>query len=356
MMRKSVVFTLCVLVIVGMMIGCKGKKSNEGAVSQETPASSGAVTQAPGQAVGSSSEAPADLGTVKSVTVNGQVIDEAAIDKELKQFAVQLKMRIPAQQFDMIMPKMRGKSVESLISRILLLEEADKAGITVKPEDVQAKYEEVRGTFPSVEKFDDYMKELGMTEAVLMDALTVQIKAETILNQKIGDQIKVSEQDIQDYYKQNSASFSKTDRLQVGEIMIKVDPAASKEERAEKRAKAEQVLKELEAGADFADLAYKYSDSGSKERGGVLGVIEPGRTEPAFEQAAYSLQEGQHSGVVETMRGFHIIKAMERLESIDIPLAEVQEGIKRLLETFKQQQVMQEYINTLKEKATITYE
>ena len=74
------------------------------------------------------------------------------------------------------------------------------------------------------------------------------------------------------------------------------------------RAKAEEVLKRVKAGENFENLAKEYSDDGSKQNGGDLGWFGKGRMVPEFEQAAFALQPGQTSEIVESQFGFHIIK------------------------------------------------
>jgi peptidyl-prolyl cis-trans isomerase SurA len=73
------------------------------------------------------------------------------------------------------------------------------------------------------------------------------------------------------------------------------------------RARVEEALRKLEGGADFAALAREYSEDASAVRGGELGVIAPGQMVPAFEEAAFGLSVGAHSGIVETPYGFHLV-------------------------------------------------
>jgi len=96
---------------------------------------------------------------------------------------------------------------------------------------------------------------------------------------------------------------------------------------------ATQLLAQVERGADFGKLAQEHSDDGTRKRGGDLGVFTKGVMHPTFEQATLDLAVGQHSGVVETPFGFHII---ERLPVVEVHVAHVLiqwDGVKRSTST-----------------------
>ena len=121
--------------------------------------------------------------------------------------------------------------------------------------------------------------------------------------------------------------------MKVSHILIKTPlptPGVKEDEKgvADARAKAEDVLKQLKAGGDFAKLAEKYSDDpGSAKSGGELGWIGRGRTVPDFEKAAFSLGKGQTSDLVKSSYGFHIIRVEDKQDAHLKLLAEVKNEI-----------------------------
>lgn len=139
----------------------------------------------------------------------------------------------------------------------------------------------------------------------------------------VARQVKVSEADARAYYDQNKARFATPEERRASHILIKVEPGASEAARKAARAKAEAVLAQLRAGADFAALARAESqDPGSAPAGGDLGFFSADMMAKPFADAVFALKPGQTSDIVETEFGFHIIR-----------LAEVRPGSQRSFES-----------------------
>jgi len=123
---------------------------------------------------------------------------------------------------------------------------------------------------------------------------------------------QVSDAQLQQQYQENIDSYRTPERVKVRHILIKTE-GKPKDEVPKLKAKAEDILKQLQHGADFAELAKKDSDDpGSAEKGGELGWIVRGQTVPNFEKTAFSLKPGQMSGIIETEYGFHIIQVEDK--------------------------------------------
>jgi len=160
---------------------------------------------------------------------------------------------------------------------------------------------------------------------------------------------------IQAYYQAHQKDYQVQDQVKVRHILIKLPPGSDSKADAEARAKAEDVLKQVRAGGNFAELAKKYSDDpGSKVQGGELGFIQHGVTVPEFDKAAFALNPGQTSDVVKTQYGYHIIQSEEKQSAHTKPLAEVKSEIVSTLSNELLGQQEQNYANSLTAEAAKT--
>ncbi len=151
-----------------------------------------------------------------------------------------------------------------------------------------------------------------------------------------GGKPQVTDADIQAYYKQHQAQYQVKEQVKVRHILIAVPQGADAKTDAAAKAKAEDILKQLKAGGNFADLASKNSDDpGSKTAGGELGWLDRGKTVPEFDKAAFTLNPGQTSDLVKTQFGYHILQVEEKKTAHLRPLDEVRSEIVPVLEQQK---------------------
>src|SRR5213594_802843 len=142
-------------------------------------------------------------------------------------------------------------------------------------------------------------------------------------------QVEVKDDEVAEYYAlHKDDKFTEPEQVRARHILVKTAADAGADVKAAARKKAEELLAKVKAGGDFAALAKERSeDAGSAANGGDLGLFTRGRMTPAFEEAAFALQGGGLSDVVETPFGFHVIKVEEHRPGGAKPLETVHDEI-----------------------------
>jgi peptidyl-prolyl cis-trans isomerase D len=161
---------------------------------------------------------------------------------------------------------------------------------------------------------------------------------------------KVSDEDLRRRYAENMDSYRTPERVHARHILVKTT-GVPKDQTAKLRQKAEDLLKQLKGGADFAALATKNSDDpGSAQKGGDLGWIVKGQTVPDFEKAAFSLKPNETSGVISTEYGFHIIQVLEHQDAKVASFDEVKPQLMAEAQKEEADQNMQKAINAARDE------
>jgi peptidyl-prolyl cis-trans isomerase D len=146
--------------------------------------------------------------------------------------------------------------------------------------------------------------------------------------EKFAAEIEPTDEELRIYYEAHESEFERPEEVRARHILLKVPADATDAQREEIRQRAVALLAEARAqGADFAALARQHSDDVTAESGGDLGFFGRGTMTEKFEQAAFALEPGQISDVVETPFGFHIIRLEEKRPAGARPLEEVRQEV-----------------------------
>jgi peptidyl-prolyl cis-trans isomerase D len=256
---------------------------------------------------------------------NGQFIGQA-------RYAALLRMQRPPMTVDMYEQSQRNdQTVKKLYTAV-----TDWISVTDKEveQEFQRRNEKVKlemVTFPA-DKFRSEVKVADADLAPYFEAHKEQYRIGE--RRKIRfllvdvDSLRASSQpavrDVERNYNENIELYSTPEQVRASHILFKT--AGKKED--EVKARAEQVLKEVKAGGDFAALAKKYSeDEASAKQGGDLDFFPKGKMMPEFDEVAFSLQPGEVSGLVKTQYGFHIIKVTDKKAASTRPLDDVRAQI-----------------------------
>jgi peptidyl-prolyl cis-trans isomerase D len=173
-------------------------------------------------------------------------------------------------------------------------------------------------------------------------------------NQMPGGIPQPTQQEIQAYYNAHQSEYQAPEQARSRHILIKVAPNADAKTDAAAKAKAEDILKQIQNGTNFAELAKKYSDDpGSKDSGGELGLSQRGRMVPEFDKAIFTQKIGE-TKIVKTQFGYHIVQVEERQPAHTQSLSEVLPTIQATLSREKISQAEEKYAQTLTSEAAKT--
>lgn len=318
-----------------------------------------------------------DLISEKVLVVEAQRMGLRATDDDLRDYLRQGQLGqelfpggtfIGQQQYEDFVQRV-GYTVpifEDLVKQEILinkLRELVASSATVSEAEVRQQFEKqntkVKFDYAVIKK-DDILKTIHPTDSELkafydrnkntyVNSIPEkrQLKYVVIDNAKLLAQTQVTQQELQDYYDQHRDQYRVPEQVNVRHILIKTPlpgPDGKVDQKAvdAARAKAEDVLKQVKAGGNFAELAKKYSDDpGSAKNGGTYGWIGKGRMVPEFEKSAFSLPKGGTSDLVQTSYGFHIIHVDDKQDAHVKPLDEVKSQIEPLIKQQKAGQAAQ---------------
>jgi len=275
--------------------------------------------------------------------VNNEEILQSDVDFVFDTFVLpQFQAQNPNQEFPAEQKTQVQKNIlDQLVLQHLLLQEAAKVGITVTDEVVNQRYEAFKAQRPDVP--EEQVKPFIKNELVIQQTL----------EQEVISKITVSDEEMQQYYEEKKAQFKEPEQVQASHILVQVAPEATQEDKDAAKTKIDAVLAQVKEGKDFAELAKANSDCPSKEQGGDLGFFARGMMVKPFEDAAFALNEGDVSEVVETQFGYHIIKLTGKKAERDVPFDEVKEQLQKGLLQQKRNTEVMSWINAIKAQAQI---
>ncbi len=224
---------------------------------------------------------------------------------------------------------MEAQALDILVRLAVYELEAELRGIAVSDAEAQQQFDILYG---------EYLASNGMTEEDLSYYLSLQgstleeFKADALMNIRRGlleervrdevvGQIDVSDEDLEAYFAVHLSEFQTEEQVQASHILVSDSNAA------------EDVLARLEEGEAFADLAVELSeDPGSASAGGDLGWFGRDQMVPEFEEAAFALEVGEMSDIIETDYGFHIILVTDKQDAYTPTLDEIREDVRAAAE------------------------
>jgi len=279
--------------------------------------------------------------------IDGQPVKKDALVAALKEFqnmAAKSSQKFDPEHLQQVKDQILGKIIDS----DMFIMQASREGVDLSPEEVDQKFEEWKASFQGEENFSKFLTARNKTPEQMREEVRRGYIIRKLLDTNVISKIVVDDAQAREYYDMYPEKFKKGDRIHASHILAMASDTNNKEARAKAKEKAEAWLAKLKDGADFAELAKSESDDPqSGKNGGDLDFFTREEMVPQFSEAAFALEPGKMSGVVETQFGYHIILVHGKKPAGSIPFEEAKETLKQQMKYSQTNEKIKDYIDKL---------
>lgn len=289
-----------------------------------------------------------------AVRINGVEISNQRFDAFYTEYRRSKGVAVGARGDQLeLMKRLRREAMDMMIEQQLLIQAADAKGIEVTDEEVDAELAKIREPFNDDIEFQLRLDTESYTLESFRAHLRDMIAAKRYLDELRLEAMEVTDEELEKYYRDNERRLTLPEQVHVRHILLSWKPLGQPDDRKALYEQMEAIREKAVSGEDFAELAKEYSDDSTRMHGGDVGFFHRGQMVPAFENAAFALQPGEISGIVETPFGLHIIKLEERKEARLLPLDEIRDQLREHIREENMENAVEAEYARLREQADI---
>jgi len=249
------------------------------------------------------------------VIVNDEVITKREVEQRMAEIAQRLKAQgaqMPAEE------DLRRQVVEAMITERAQLQLAKEMGVRVDDTTLDRAIGRIsENQKMTVQDMRNAMEKDGLPFSQFREQISNEIMMQRLIEHEVDSKIQVTEAEIDTYMAAEKAAAADRVEMDISQILVRIPENASPEQIAARKARADEVARQLRTGADFAKIAATYSDSPDALKGGSVGWRDPDRLPPIFASELHKLKPGQVTPVIRTNVGFHIIKLVDQRKLAD---------------------------------------
>jgi parvulin-like peptidyl-prolyl isomerase len=300
--------------------------------------------------------------------VNGVPLNSARLEGEFVSFRMRSKLQgkeiKPSEEILIAREVLKAEIMKEIITQ-----KAKSLDIEISPDQIDSQIQGIENKFPNHTAFITALAFQRMNIKTLKEKIERTLLEDELIRHEIAPKVKLNDDAAKSFYNANKSKFMKPALYRIRHILITTIPTPKKsaDESSYKKAlrmsrminddaktKAEKVLKKVQAGDNFEQLAKEYSeDEASKQKGGLLGDFHPESTIPEIAETMVKLKEGDTSGIIDSSFGHHILKLDEIIPSVLIPFKDAQSDILNLLMKRETTKLFKEYVIDLEKTAKI---
>lgn len=295
------------------------------------------------------------LGNGIAAIAEGEIITVEALRRELEPVVPRLRVESKnAQEFSKRIEELSKEVLQNMIDRIIIVKAAEEKGLLLPPSYIDQEYDEViaRDFGGDRARFLEYLSARGETARDFRRDIYKRVVVNVMRQETRRSQSEISPERIEEFYVKNKIRFYQEEALHLRQIIL--TPMAD-EGLVPLRQTAKKVIYELDGGANFGDVARKYSQDDMSRNGGDWGWIERKDIRKELSDVAFGLQDGDYSQPIELGGTIFILYAESKREEMIQPIAQVRDIIENVLVGEIARESQEKWLQDLRNEAYVRY-
>jgi len=289
--------------------------------------------------------------------VNNEIITSSELEKArsiaVEEAQQECSGRCTPEQLQVAVEDRQKFALRDLIDQSLLAQRGKDMGVNVEG-DVVKQLDQVRiqNKLESMEKLESAVTKEGLNWDDFKNNIRNKLLTQEVIRREVGSHITIGRDDAMKYYEAHKKDFVKPEQVALRAIEISTT-GKTDSELPDLKKKADDMLRRIKDGEDFATLAKRFSDGSTAQQGGYLGVYKRGELSKQLEDQVFAMKKNQLTDVIETKQGYLILQVLERYEEGEQPFEKVENEIMDHLYSERMEPALREYLKTLREQSYV---
>ncbi|HEV3421087.1 MAG TPA: peptidylprolyl isomerase [Candidatus Acidoferrum sp.] len=289
--------------------------------------------------------------------VNNEIITSSELEKARTAAAEDAQQecsgRCTPEQLQVAMEDRQKFALRDLIDQSLLAQRGKDMGVNVEGDVVkQLDTIRIQNKLDSMEKLETAVTKEGLNWDDFKNNIRNKLLTQEVIRREVGSHINIGRDETMKYYEEHKKDFVKPEQVALRAIEISTD-GKKDSDLPDLKKKADDLLRRIKDGEDFATLAKRFSDGSTAQQGGYLGVYKRGELSKQLEDQVFAMKKNQLTDVIETKQGFLILQVLERYEEGEQPFEKVENEIMDHLYGERMEPALREYLKTLREQSYV---
>ena len=244
--------------------------------------------------------------------------------------------------------------LRDLIDQQLLIQRAKDEGISVET-DVIKRLDDVRkqNNLASLDELEKAVESQGLSWEDYKTQIRNGLLTQEVIHREMGNRIVIGHDEVKQYYDAHQKDFVRPEQVDLAEIFLDTQGKTPQEIEAIDQ-KANDYRNRIMKGEEFSEIAKRYSEGSTKDKGGNLGTFEHGQLSKQLEDIVFKMDKGQITDVIQTKTGFEILKVLDHYQAGLQPVEKVENEIMNRIYLQKMQPQLREYLAQLREESYVT--